>query len=208
MGLISHIELTWQWIDGWFKWFKVNCFFFCIFELIQLAGASGFFELEIVELQNPSGRLASGNCCGSVGSVGSVGSDDDVDVEKEEEEVLDVSGDVCDVRECRTMFRLCLKEYQSNVTVSSPCTYGHEKSRVLGGNSFTFVEPDRSHARLVLPFTFRWTVSPSRTFFLYFFRIFFRVFIIFLYFFYVFLSIFFLFIFLFFLLFWLILLVN
>lgn len=90
---------------------------------------SGFFELEVVELQNPAGRLAN--------------------------------GDVCSDEKCSTYFRLCLKEYQSNVTVSSPCTYGNTSSPVLAGNSFTFVEPDKSNARLVLPFQFRWTVSDT-----------------------------------------------
>ena len=92
-----------------------------------MAGASGFFELEIVELQNPAGRLAS--------------------------------GEVCQGGTCATFFRLCLKEYQSNVTVSSPCTYGNTSSPVVAGNSFTLTDPQKSSARLVLPFTFRWTVS-------------------------------------------------
>ena len=140
--------------------------------------ASGFFELEIVELQNPSGRLASGGCCSgaqdsaaaaaapataasaagaaspgaaSPGAASPGAASPGVDWARS-------SGDICG-RECSTFFRLCLKEYQSNVTVSSPCTYGNDSSPVLGGNSFTFLEPDRSHARLVLPFSFRWTVS-------------------------------------------------
>ena len=107
-----------------------------------MASASGFFELEVVELQNPAGRLANGDCCRSNGAV----------AEEEQQ---------CTAGECATYFRLCLKEYQSNVTVSSPCTYGNDSSPVLAGNSFTFVEPHKSNARLVLPFTFRWTVSFS-----------------------------------------------
>lgn len=100
----------------------------------QVASASGYFELEVVELQNPAGRLANGVCCGQT------------------------DGNQC-ITQCSTYFRLCLKEYQSNVTVSSPCTYGNTSSPVVAGNSFTFVEPGKSNARLVLPFTFRWTVS-------------------------------------------------
>ena len=100
-----------------------------IFFYWQTVRGSGFFELEVVELQNPAGRLAN--------------------------------GDVCSDEKCSTYFRLCLKEYQSNVTVSSPCTYGNTSSPVLAGNSFTFVEPDKSNARLVLPFQFRWTVSDT-----------------------------------------------
>ena len=130
--------------------------FFCIFVNIgycyiheQLVSASGFFELEIVELQNPRNRLANGDCCGATGSTNST-------VHFRSTHTSEVCG-----RECTTYFRLCLKEYQSNVTVSSPCTYGNNSSPVLGGNSFTFLEPERANARLVLPFTFRWTVSGS-----------------------------------------------
>ncbi|XP_059353369.1 protein jagged-1-like isoform X1 [Daphnia carinata] len=104
---------------------------------LTMANASGFFELEVVALENPEGRLASGQCCGAE-ETGSSGT--------------------CQ-RECATHFRLCLKEYQSNVTVSSPCTYGNSSSPVLAGNSFTFVEPDKSNARLVIPFSFRWPRS-------------------------------------------------
>jgi len=106
-----------------------------------MVSASGFFELEIVDLKNPRGRLATGQCCSSPAS----------------------SREPCG-RECSTYFRLCLKEYQSNVTVTSPCTYGNSSSPVLGGNSFTFVEPHRARARLVVPFSFRWTVSRSAIF--------------------------------------------
>ncbi|KAI9551524.1 serrate [Daphnia sinensis] len=105
---------------------------------LTMANASGFFELEVVALENPQGRLANGQCCGADGETGSAGT--------------------CH-RECATRFRLCLKEYQSNVTVSSPCTYGNASSPVLAGNSFTFVEPDKSNARLVIPFSFRWPRS-------------------------------------------------
>ncbi|KZS00949.1 Delta-like protein, partial [Daphnia magna] len=101
-----------------------------------MANASGFFELEVVALENPQGRLANGQCCGA-------------------DETSSSNSGTCH-RQCATHFRLCLKEYQSNVTVSSPCTYGNASSPVLAGNSFTFVEPGKSNARLVIPFSFRW----------------------------------------------------
>lgn len=106
-----------------------------------MANASGFFELEVVALENPQGRLANGQCCGA-------------------DETSSSNSGTCH-RQCATHFRLCLKEYQSNVTVSSPCTYGNASSPVLAGNSFTFVEPGKSNARLVIPFSFRWPVSHS-----------------------------------------------
>lgn len=105
--------------------------------------ASGFFELEVVTLQNPRGRLANGQCCGGVADNGSPTSESSCQ------------------RQCATRFRLCLKEYQRNVTVSSPCTYGNSSSPILAGNSFTFIDPNKANARLVIPFSFRWPVSRS-----------------------------------------------
>ena len=135
-----------------------------------MVNGSGFFELEIVDLHNPTGRLASGRCCGSASwpvlpAADSLEQQLDSNGSGSGSTAVDAAAAAataaCRARECATYFRLCLKEYQSNVTVSSPCTYGQSSSPVLGGNSFTFVEPQRAHARLVLPFTFRWTVSLS-----------------------------------------------
>ena len=108
--------------------------------ILQVASASGYFELELVELQNAPGRLANGRCCAS-------------------SDTLNDETTQCE-RECATFFRLCLKEYQSSVTFDGRCSYGNQSSPVLAGNSFTFVEPLKSNARLAVNFTFRWTVRP------------------------------------------------
>lgn len=109
----------------------------------QVARASGYFELELVELQNAPGRLANGRCCGGGGP------------QLPEQETTTCR------RECATFFRLCLKEYQSSVTLDGRCSYGNQSSPVLAGNSFAFVEPLKSNARLAVNFTFRWTVSAT-----------------------------------------------
>lgn len=62
---------------------------------------------------------------------------------------------------CSTAFRLCLKEYQSNVPntpgILNGCSFGNDSSTVLGGSSFVLSDPDVGS--IVLPFSFRWTVS-------------------------------------------------
>lgn len=102
------------------------------------ATASGHFELEVVEVQNAAGTLASGRCCGWTPEAA--------------EETW------CRRRECATYFRLCLKEYQSSVTLDGRCSYGNQSSAVIAGNSLAFAEPSKSSARLSVNFTFRWTV--------------------------------------------------
>ncbi|KAI5740274.1 hypothetical protein M8J76_002322 [Diaphorina citri] len=102
------------------------------------ARGSGFFELQILEIANYKGELASGICCGGL--------------HRPDPSIS------CPVQ-CNTLFRVCLKEYQSNVTSNGPCSFGNTSSPVLGGNSFTLTDPDRANGNLVLPFTFRWTRS-------------------------------------------------
>lgn len=71
---------------------------------------------------------------------------------------------------CSTLFRLCLKEYQSSMPslpgVLSGCSFGNASTLVLGGSSFVLTEPEVGS--VVLPFTFRWTVSSQATSVLYF----------------------------------------
>lgn len=121
-----------------FAWMKV----------VSASGGGGFFELEVLTFQNNHGRLANGRCC-----------NDGLDNSGWQQE----SGLACR-NQCATQFRLCLKEYQRNVTLSSPCTYGQSSSPVLTGNSFTLVEPNQTIARLVIPFSFSWPVSRNRLF--------------------------------------------
>ncbi|PNF22809.1 hypothetical protein B7P43_G02514, partial [Cryptotermes secundus] len=109
--------------------------------LLQCAYGSGFFELQILEIANYRSELASGACCGSQSRPDS---------------------SVPCPRPCSTFFRVCLKEYQSNVTSTGSCSFGNTSSPVLGGSSLTLADPDRANGKLVVPFIFRWTVSSSK----------------------------------------------
>jgi len=119
------------------KYFVKNCdcipwFVF----LFQTADTSGFFELQLLEVSNPRGLLSGAGCCGG-------------------------GTEPCS-RPCRTFLRLCLKEYQSNVTTRGSCSFGNATSNVLGGNSFSLAEHGGladGDGTLVVPFAFRWTVS-------------------------------------------------
>ena len=108
--------------------------------LLQSSCGSGFFELQILEIANYRSELASGACCGS--------------------ETRPDSSVPCP-RPCSTFFRVCLKEYQSNVTSTGSCSFGNTSSPVLGGSSFTLADQDRANGKLVVPFIFRWTVSTT-----------------------------------------------
>lgn len=103
--------------------------------LFQVASGRGFFELEIIEMTNYRGELASGRCCGGL-----------------------IHMKPCPY-ECHTYFRVCLKEYQINVTSIGSCSFGNTSSAILGGNSFRLSDPENSNGKLVLPFSFSWTVS-------------------------------------------------
>jgi len=107
-----------------------------ISSMLQVTTASGFFEVQILSLTNNRGTLVDGRCCG--GGGGSRGFPP------------------C-TTPCSTIFWLCLKEYQSNVTAIGSCSFGNVSSHALGSNTFTLVEP----TTLQLHFTFRWTVSPA-----------------------------------------------
>lgn len=108
--------------------------------LLQCANGKGFFELQVLEIANYRGELQSGACCGTGGP----------------NTPKPLAGGKCP-GQCSTFFRVCLKEYQNNITSAGPCSFGNTSSQVLGGNTFTLADPDRG--KLVLPFTFRWTVS-------------------------------------------------
>lgn len=120
----------------------------CWLRLFQGVLGSGYFELQVLSMVNHRGELKNGDCCGGG--------------QRERHT------NMCHLQ-CLTYFSVCLKEYQSNVTSTGACSFGSVDSPPLGGNSFTFSDPARSQANLVLPFTFRWTVS--HTIFLYFFSV-------------------------------------
>nr|XP_027230187.1 protein jagged-1b-like [Penaeus vannamei] len=128
---------------------------------VQVAAASGRFELEVVEVQNSQSQLWSGECCGGAGRS---------------------AASACPAQ-CRTAVALCLKEYQSTQDGGKAlprqvletggaaskgagagaggwggCTYGNDTSPVIGGSSFTLAQsPPAAHIHL--PFTFAWTRS-------------------------------------------------
>lgn len=105
-----------------------------LFFFLQCTHGSGIFELQVLEMSNPHGELLTGQCCGGGQR----------------------SPNRC-LTPCQTFFRLCLKEYQSNVSSTGSCSFGNTSSSVLGRDTFTLSDPERG--KLVLPFTFRWTVS-------------------------------------------------
>lgn len=123
-------------------------FYRCHFVFIKLCFplclqvcASGNFELQILEISNTNSHLLSGYCCGvplSMRSTKTTG-----------------------CPPCSTAFRLCLKEYQSTTPnqpgILSGCSFGNSSSKVIGGSSFVLTDPEVGS--MVLPFTFRWTVS-------------------------------------------------
>lgn len=103
----------------------------------QVSWSTGYFELQLLSVDNPSGLLLSGECC-------------DADA---------ASGGHCGEDQCDTYFRVCLKEYQTEVTTTGACTYGSDSTAVLGGNSFTLRGAGRSSAeagKIIIPFQFAW----------------------------------------------------
>lgn len=115
----------------------------------QVSQATGYFELQLISVENPGGRRLSGDCCGAErrASEGRCGAD-----------------------ACNTYFKVCLKEYQTEVVARGPCTYGSDTTKVLGGNTFQFKSGQKSGAsrnneagKVLIPFQFAWPVSGSVT---------------------------------------------
>uniref|UniRef100_A0A1A8FJA7 Delta-like protein n=1 Tax=Nothobranchius korthausae TaxID=1143690 RepID=A0A1A8FJA7_9TELE len=105
---------------------------------IEVCRCSGYFELQLISVENPKGQLLNGDCC---------------DAERSAADGL------CGADECDTYFRVCLKEYQKEVTTSGPCTYGSDTTKVIAGNTFQFKGgPSRHHdiGKIVFPFEFAW----------------------------------------------------
>lgn len=102
----------------------------------QVSRSTGYFELQLVSLDNPGGQLLSGDCCDS--AEGPCGSDG-----------------------CDTYFKVCLKEYQTEVVTRGTCTYGSETTKVIGGNTFQFKSgAHRNEAgKILIRFQFAWPVS-------------------------------------------------
>lgn len=112
--------------------------------------STGYFELQLVSVDNPRGQLLNGDCC---------------DAEKSAAE-----GE-CGADECDTYLRVCLKEYQTEVSTNGPCTYGSETTKVIGGNTFQFkggqkTGQNRNHdaGKIAIAFQFAWPVSGASCF--------------------------------------------
>ena len=112
-------------------------FVLCVLSILKFCFGSGYFELQLLSMENVRGELANGDCCGD--RAGPIGARK------------------C-LTECATMFRVCLKQYQARVTFTDPCTFGNVTSTILGGNSFSYT-PNTTTSVLKVPFEFSWTVS-------------------------------------------------
>nr|XP_061843466.1 protein jagged-2-like isoform X1 [Nerophis lumbriciformis]XP_061843467.1 protein jagged-2-like isoform X1 [Nerophis lumbriciformis] len=104
----------------------------------EVSWSTGYFELQLLSVDNPKGQLQSGECCDP-----SPGEDPES----------------CGADECDTYVRVCLKEYQTEVSPSGACTYGWETTKVLGGNTFQFKggqSRSQDAGRILIPFQFAW----------------------------------------------------
>uniref|UniRef100_A0A672MG30 Delta-like protein n=1 Tax=Sinocyclocheilus grahami TaxID=75366 RepID=A0A672MG30_SINGR len=111
---------------------------------VIVSQSSGYFELQLIAVENVNGELWDGECCD-----GTRNSQDQR----------------CVRDECDTYFKVCLKEYQSEVTTTGPCTFGSGSTDVLGGNIFSFKtaknNPSKTSGvgKITIPFHFAWPRS-------------------------------------------------
>uniref|UniRef100_A0A674E0P2 Delta-like protein n=1 Tax=Salmo trutta TaxID=8032 RepID=A0A674E0P2_SALTR len=111
---------------------------------LRVSQSSGYFELQLIAVQNANGELSDGDCC---------------DGERNTQDLR------CSSDECDTYFRVCLKEYQTDVTTTGLCIYGSGSTNVIGGNSFQFKSAKNNQNRnndggkIVIPFQFAWPIS-------------------------------------------------
>uniref|UniRef100_A0A668AN65 Delta-like protein n=1 Tax=Myripristis murdjan TaxID=586833 RepID=A0A668AN65_9TELE len=107
----------------------------------EVSQSTGYFELQLITVENVNGELADGECCD--------GSRSSQDLR-------------CGRDECDTYFKICLKEYQTEVTTSGLCTYGSGSTQVLGGNMFSFKSAKNNlnkiddSGKISIPFQFAW----------------------------------------------------
>ncbi|XP_067097455.1 protein jagged-2b isoform X3 [Osmerus mordax] len=106
----------------------------------EVAQSTGYFELQLITVQNVNGELSDGECC---------------DGTRNSQDLR------CNRDECDTYFKICLKEYQTEVTTSGPCIYGDRSTGVLGGNIFSFKNPKNKNkindaGKILIPFQFAW----------------------------------------------------
>lgn len=107
----------------------------------ELSQSTGHFELQLISVENIHGELSDGECCD-----GPRNSQDRH----------------CTRDECDTYFKVCLKEYQTEVTTTGSCTFGSATTQVLGGNMFSFQgtkgNPNKidEAGKISIPFQFAW----------------------------------------------------
>uniref|UniRef100_A0A672IZ79 Delta-like protein n=1 Tax=Salarias fasciatus TaxID=181472 RepID=A0A672IZ79_SALFA len=112
----------------------------CTWTIAAVAQSTGYFELQLISVENVNGELADGECCD--------GSRSSADLR-------------CTRDECDTYFKVCLKEFQT-VTTPGQCTFGAGSTRVLGGNTFSFRgaknNPNKidDAGKILIPFQFAW----------------------------------------------------
>ncbi|TRY96132.1 hypothetical protein DNTS_015950 [Danionella cerebrum] len=103
--------------------------------------SSGYLELQLISLENDRGELADGNCCDGARSARDAR---------------------CDRDQCDTFLKVCLKEYQVEVSTSGFCTYGSGSSAVIGGNTVQLKgfsgNPNKANdlGTVIIPFQFAW----------------------------------------------------
>ncbi|XP_019726321.1 protein jagged-2b isoform X2 [Hippocampus comes] len=99
----------------------------------------GYFELQLISVENVNGELASGECC---------------DGSRSSQKYLRCVEDECD-----TYLKVCFKEYQLEITRGG-CTFGARSTQVLGGNMLNFERGTNKiddAGKIVFPFQFAWT---------------------------------------------------
>ncbi|XP_041832212.1 protein jagged-2b isoform X2 [Melanotaenia boesemani] len=107
----------------------------------KVSQSTGYFELQLISVENVNGELATGECCD--------GSRSSQDLR-------------CTRDECDTYIKVCLKEYQMDVTTTGSCTFGAGSTKVLGGNTFSFKNTKNSAnkidepGKILIPFQFAW----------------------------------------------------
>ncbi|XP_040016603.2 protein jagged-2b isoform X3 [Gasterosteus aculeatus] len=107
----------------------------------EVSQSTGYFELQLITVANVNGELADGDCCDGPRS----------------------SSDLrCTRDECDTYFKICLKEFQMEVSTGGACTFGDGSTQVLGGNTFSFKSttsnPNKIEeaGKILIPFQFAW----------------------------------------------------
>nr|XP_023681359.1 protein jagged-2-like [Paramormyrops kingsleyae] len=124
---------------------RITNFFLMVCLLLTLwikgSHSSGYFELQLITVQNVNGELADGECC---------------DGTRNSQDLR------CARDECDTYFKVCLKEYQTEVTTTGLCNYGTGSTSVLGGNNIHFKSTKNAQnkisdaGKIVIPFHFAW----------------------------------------------------